>query len=338
MSKDMGKRFLGRLMTLLLLFSLMGCSPGEERTEETDSPREDLIVVGVSQIGAESDWRNACTRSIKNALSAENGFYLIFDDAQQKQENQMKAVRNFILQEVDVIVLCPLLETGWNSVLQEAREAEIPVVIADRRVDADQSLYTCWVGADFYSEGKRAGEWLEKDLERQGRDREEIHIVTLSGTEGSSASIGRRAGFDSVLEKHPNWEMLEIAGADFTQAKGEEVMGEFLEKYEDIDVVISENDNMAFGAVDAIRAAGRTCGPEGEIMILSFDAVSAAFEAMINGEINADFECNPLLGPKLAEIIKTLDAGGTVEKTQYMEETYFDTTMDLEEILKSREY
>lgn len=341
----MGRRILLCGLTLFLLCAA-GCSAGEKGGDSGNSDSEqseleaseNLVVVGVSQIGAESDWRNACTKSIKTSLTRENGFYLIFDDAQQKQENQIKAVRNFILQEVDYIVLCPIVETGWDAVLQEARDAGIPVVVADRQVDVDEDLYTCWVGADFRKEGETAGGWLAEELERQGREDEEIRLVTLQGTVGASAQIGRTEGFARVLKEHENWKMLEMASGDFTQAKGEEVMGEFLKKYDDIDVVICENDNMAFGAVDAIKAAGKTCGPSGEIMVLSFDAVSAAFEAMIDGDINAAFECNPLLGPKIREILDILSSGGTVDKIQYMEETYFDTSMDLENILKTRMY
>ena len=183
-----------------------------------------------------------------------------------------------------------------------------------------------------------AGRWLEDYLIEQGREDEEINIVTLQGTIGSSSQIGRTEGFAEVMAEHDNWNMLAMRDGDFTQARGQEVMEEFLEQYEDIDVVISENDNMTFGAVDAIKKAGRTCGPDGEITIISFDAVSAAFDAMMAGDMNATFECNPLQGPKIKEIILELEAGREVEKIQYMEETYFDTTMDLEAIKKTRAY
>lgn len=322
-----------------------GCSAGGLRDAETETTvqsetevDENLIVVGVSQVGAESDWRIAHTESIKTALTPENGFYLIFEDAQQKQENQIKAVRNFILQEVDYIVVAPIVETGWDAVLQEAKDAGIPVILMDRMAEVPGNLYTCWIGANFKKEGKDAGHWLADNLEAQGRGDEEIRIVTLQGTSGASAQIGRTEGFSDVVKEHDNWKLLDRMDGDFTQAKGQEVMEKLLQKYTDIDVVVCENDNMAFGAVDAIHAAGRTCGPDGDIMILSFDAVRAAIDAMMDGEINATFECNPLHGPKLAEILKTLESGGTVEKTQYMEETYFDTTMDLEEIRKNRAY
>ncbi len=335
----------GLAVSFGVLLLLAGC--GAKKTEEPEASaqqqfetemNENLIAVGFSQVGAESDWRAANTESIQSALTPENGFYLIYEDAQQKQENQFKAIRNFILQEVDYIVLSPIVENGWDTVLQEAKDAGIPVILVDRKAQVPEDLYTCWIGADFESEGRRAGEWLEQYLEDQGREDEEINIVTLQGTLDSSAQLGRTKGFGEVLAEHDNWKMLEMRDADFTQAKGQEVMESLLQKYDDIDVVVSENDNMAFGAVDAIQEAGGSCGPDGDITILSFDAVSAAFDAMMAGEINASFECNPLHGPKLQEIIGTLESGGTVDKIQYMEETYFDTDMDLEELRKSRAY
>lgn len=322
-----------------------GCAAGNMQQkqqytgmQEITEVDENLIVVGFSQVGSESDWRNAHTQSVKEALTEENGFYLIFEDAQQKQENQIKALRSFILQEVDYIVLAPIVETGWEAVLQEAKDAGIPVIMDDRMADVDEELYTCWLGTNAEKEGEDAGLWLEAYLEKEGRAEEKIRIVTIQGTTGATAQIGRTNGFDKVLRRHDNWEMLEMLDGDFTQAKGQEVMETLLEKYADIDVVVCENDNMAFGAVDAIKAAGRTCGPDGDIIILSFDAVKAAFDAMIAGDINAVFECNPLHGPKLQEIINSLAEGKHVDKIQYMEEAYFDTTMDLESIRETRAY
>ncbi|MCI7226270.1 MAG: ABC transporter substrate-binding protein, partial [Lachnospiraceae bacterium] len=304
---------------------LSGCQVTEERQRETAYTSaisqteteidENLIVVGVSQVGAESDWRIAQTNSIKESLTAENGFYMIFDNAQQKQENQIKAIRNFILQEVDYIVLDPIVMSGWDNVLQNAKEAEIPVILVDRDVEVDDdSLYVTSVVTDMVAEGRNAGYWLEDYLEKQGREDEDIQIVMLLGTEGASAQIGRTKGFTEIAGQHENWKILEQLDGDFTQAKGRESMETLLKKYDDIDVVISENDNMTFGAIDAIQDAGRSCGPGGDMIMISFDAVRAALEAMQAGEINADFECNPLQGPKLAETIKRLENGEEVEK------------------------
>ena len=345
----MNRQIAAGVMILGSAILLSGCQVTEERQRETAYTSassqteteidENLIVVGVSQVGAESDWRIAQTNSIKESLTAENGFYMIFDNAQQKQENQIKAVRNFILQEVDYIVLDPIVMSGWDNVLQNAKEAGIPVILVDRDVEVeDDSLYVTSVVTDMVAEGRNAGYWLEDYLEKQGREEEDIQIVMLLGTEGASAQIGRTKGFTEIAGQHENWKILEQLDGDFTQAKGRESMETLLKKYDDIDVVISENDNMTFGAIDAIQDAGRSCGPEGDMIMISFDAVRAALEAMQAGEINADFECNPLQGPKLAETIKRLENGEEVEKVQYIEETYFDTTMDLETLIRGRAY
>lgn len=297
------------------------------------------IVVGFSQVGSESDWRNASTESFLDVFTADNGYYLLYEDAQQKQENQLKAIRNFILQEVDYIILDPIVETGWDAVLLEAKEAGIPVILVDRKVVVeDDDLYTCWVGSDFYEEGKRAGEWLWNYLQIHEREEEKINIVTLQGTLNSSSQIGRTEGFNSVLNEHVNWYMLDRCSGEFTQAKGQEVMEKFLNSYDDIDVVISENDNMTFGAIKAIEAAGKTCGPYGDIIIISFDAVKAALQLMMDWKIHADFECNPLLGTKVSDIIQQLENGDEVKKTHYVEEKYFDTSMDLETLMSTRVY
>ena len=346
----MRKKILKLGLFICFLFLISGCETKETGEEVSDggslydqddlaAENEDYIVVGYCQVGSESDWRLASTESLREAFSSDQGYYLIYEDAQNKQENQLKAIRNFILQEVDYIILDPIVETGWDAVLQEAKDADIPVIVVDRQVNVqDEDLYCCWVGSDFVKEGRRAGEWLADYLGKQGRGREVINIVTLQGTLDSSAQIGRTDGFADVLEEHDNWVMLDRETADFTQAKGQEVMEGFLNRYSDIDVVICENDNMAFGAIDAIQAAGRTCGPDGDMIIISFDAVSAALQAMQNGEINAAFECNPQLGPIVSDIIEKLERGEEVEKVQYVEETYFDTTMNLEELLKERTY
>ena len=330
---------------LLFAFVFAGCSITENNIREEDVrekvpiDNEEYIVVGFSQVGSESDWRTSSTESFRRTFTRENGYYLLYEDAQQKQENQLKAIRNFILQEVDYIVLDPIVETGWDAVLTEARDAGIPVILADRSIEIDdETLYTCWVGSNFAEEGWKAGVWLRNYLQKQGRENEQINIVTLQGTLDSSAQLGRTAGFGEVLSEQDNWVMLDCQSGDFTQAKGQEVMQEFLSKYDDIDVVVSENDNMTFGAVDAIREEGKTCGPNGDIIIISFDAVDAALEAMQNGEINVDFECNPNIGPKVEEVIQCMERGKSFDKIQYVEEQYFDTTMDLAAIRKERSH
>ena len=198
----------------------------EEKKEAADG---ELITVGYAQVGAESDWRTANTESFKSTFTEENGYKLIFDDAQQKQENQIKAIRSFIQQGVDYIVVAPVVETGWETVLEEAKEAGIPVILSDRQMQlSDDSLYEAWVGGNFVKEGETCGDWLADYLEKQGRSDEEINMVTIQGTIGASAQVGRTEGMDNKLKEHSNWKMLDRQSGEFTQAKGQEVMESFL--------------------------------------------------------------------------------------------------------------
>ncbi len=295
-----------------------------------------LITVGYAQVGAESDWRTANTESFKSTFVEANGYKLIFDDAQQKQENQIKAIRNFIQQDVDYIVVAPVVETGWETVLKEAKDAGIPVILSDRMMKlSDNSLYTAWVGGNFLKEGQDAIGWLDAYVAKSGLKDKDLNIVILQGTIGSSAQVGRTQGVTEGIAKNPHYKLLAKQTGEFTQAKGQEVMESFLKAYPNIDVVIAENDNMAFGAIDAIKAVGKVPGKD--IIIISFDAVHEAFNRMIAGEINADVECNPLHGPRVAEIIQTLEKGGSVDKIMYVKEGTFDTT-NAAAILPSRKY
>ncbi len=290
-----------------------------ENTEDViDS---DLIIVGFSQLGSESDWRTANTKSIQKALVKENGFSLIFANGRQSQENQIKDVRSFIFQEVDYIVIAPVMETGWDTVLTEAKEAGIPVIIVDRMIDTeDEDLYVASVGTDKYAEGRKAGQWLEKHREEE----KSLNIVVLEGNPNSTAQIGRSKGFEDVAKLHENWNILAHDSGDFTKAKGKEVMMKYLQEFEDIDVLVSQNDDMTFGAIEAIQEAGLTCGVNGEITVISFDAVSEAFDKMEAGLINADIECNPLQGQLIADIIERLEKGETVDKVSYVEGEVFE--------------
>ena len=294
---------------------------------------DDAITVGFSQVGAESDWRTANTESMKSTFSEENGYELIFDDAQQKQENQLTAIRNFIQQEVDYILLAPVTETGWDTVLQEAKDADIPVIIVDRMVDvSDDSLYTTWIGTDSLLEGRKAAEWLNAYTTAKGIDAKDVNIVDIQGTIGSTAQIGRSKGLEEGVDNY-GWNLLAQQSGEFTQAKGQEVMESMLKQYDNINVVYCENDNEAFGAIDAIEAAGKTVGSDianGEIMVISFDTTNAGLTDTLAGKITCDVECNPLHGPRAEELIKALEAGEEVEKLNYVDEEIFatDDTVD----------
>ena len=330
---------IGILLALILMFMVFGSRMFTDIDETTQVERENQIVVGVSQLGSESGFRTANTESVQNAFTQQNGYFLIYNNARQRQENQLKAIRSFISQRVDYIIFSPVVETGWETVLQEAKEAGIPVILMDRSVDVeDESLYVTCVGSNFVEEGEKAGHWLEKELRKQKQIQESVNIVILTGTEGSSSQIGRTVGFDSVADEHENWHILEQKCADFTSTKGKEVMRGFLRKYPDIDVVISQNDDMTFGAIEAIRESGRTVGVGGDIMIISFDAVETALEMVAEGTINVDIECNPNQGEYLLQVIDMMEAGEPVEKQYYVEEDVFTIENVTREVLDERSY
>lgn len=317
------------LCVSMIAVMLVGCGGGNsdsssddgEQTEESGDEGEaggDLITVGFAQVGAESDWRTANSESMKETFSKENGYDLIFDDAQQKQENQITAIRNFIQQEVDYIVLAPVTETGWDTVLQEAKDADIPVITVDRMVDvSDDSLFVSYVGGNFKLEGDKACEWLKAYADAKGMT--ELNIAHIQGTIGASAQIGRTEGLEEAAEKY-GWNIVAQQTGEFTQAKGQEVMESMLKQYDNINVVYCENDNEAFGAIDAIKAAGKTVGPDGDIIVISFDTVKAGIEMTLTGDIICNVECNPLHGPRVAGLIDKLEAGEELEKIAYVDE------------------
>ena len=323
----------GAAMTAALAVGCGGSkgSDSSDKSSDSSSSSDDVITVGFSQVGAESDWRTANSESMKSTFSEKNGYKLIFDDAQQKQENQITAIRNFIQQEVDYILLAPVTETGWDTVLQEAKDADIPVIIVDRMVDvSDDSLYTAWVGSNFKMEGQKACEWLNAYAEAKGM--KEVNIAHIQGTIGASAQIGRTEGLEEAAKEY-GWNIVAQQTGEFTQAKGQEVMESMLKQYDNINVVYCENDNEAFGAIDAIEAAGKTVGSDianGEIMVMSFDTTNAGLTDTLAGKIACDVECNPLHGPRAEELIKALEAGEEVEKLNYEDEEIFatDDTVD----------
>lgn len=328
------------LLVILLFMILGGCTLFRNIEEESDNRQdESLIVVGVSQLGSESGWRTANTESVQTVFTKKNGYFMLYNNARQKQENQFKAIRSFISRRVDYIVFAPVVETGWETVLLEAKEAGIPVILMDRSIDVeDESLYTTLVGSNSVEEGEKAGRWLEADLEEKGLSEEDVNIVILKGTQGASAQVGRSIGFSAIAETHKNWHIMDQEYADFTSAKGKEVMESFLRKYPDIDVVVSQNDDMTFGALEAIRESGRTVGINGDITIISFDAVREALEMVAEGTINVDVECNPNQGEYISEVIRMLEAGEEVEKQYYVEEDVFTIDNVTDELLEERTY
>ncbi|HZW09614.1 MAG TPA: ABC transporter substrate-binding protein [Phycisphaerales bacterium] len=314
---------------------LSGCGKGDAGGEQGGAAGGTsgggAIQVGFAQIGAEGDWRRANSASIQ-AAADKRGIDLIFVDAQGKQENQIKAIRNFIVQGVDVIAFSPVVETGWEPVLREVKDAGIPVVLTDRVVEvSDPDLYVTFIGADFVEEGRRAAAWLAEAAGGEAR------IAELQGTPGSAPAIDRKKGFEEGIAQHPGMQVIKSQAADFTRAKGREVMESFLKSPEgkEITALYAHNDDMAIGAIQAIEEAGLRPGVD--IKIVSIDGVRAAFEAMVAGKLNCTVECNPLLGPQLFDAVEAIAAAREVPRRVVTEAVVFTQATAAEDI-KTRQY
>jgi len=311
-----------------IAFTASGCAGGSNAAGGGDGDK--VIKVGFAQTGSESGWRSANTESIKKAFSAENGFDLTFNAADNKPEAQIAAVRSFINQGVDAIVLAPIVSDGWDDVLKEAKDANIPVILEDRTVSASDDLYASWVGLDFKKEGETAGKWVAENFGSKP-----TNLVVLEGTTGSSAATDRAAGFDSAIAG-TDIKVLDSQTGNFTRAEGKTVMEGFLQKYgSQINVLFAHNDDMGLGALDAIKAAGLKPGTD--IKIVTIDAVKDGMTALANGEFNYIVECNPLLGDQTAQVVKDVLAGKTVDKRYIVEDQAFDQEQ-AKKVLDSRPY
>ena len=330
----MAKRTLaGAALMGAVLLTIAGCSSGSSSSSSSSeaaapsaaasaAPSEaaagEPISVGFAQTGSESGWRSANTESMKSAFSAENGFDLTFNAADNDPAAQIAAVRSFINQGVDAIVMAPIVSDGWDDVLKEAQDAGIPVILEDRTVSAPDSLFASWVGLDFKKEGVTAGTWAK---EQYGDT--DTKMVVLEGTTGSAPANDRAAGFDEAIAGS-KIQKIDSQTGDFTRDGGKKVMEGFLQKYgvDGIDLVFAHNDDMALGAIEAIEAAGAKPGED--IKIVSIDAVKDGMDALIAGKINYIVECNPLLGELAAGLVKDVLAGKPVEKAIYVEDGAFD--------------
>lgn len=326
------KKFIGWAAAGVLLITMSGCATGSEPGAGGGAGGgSDALVVGFSQVGAESGWRTANTKSIQGAFK-DAGIELKFSDAQGKQENQIKAIRSFIQQQVDVIAFSPLVESGWDTVLNEAKDAGIPVVLTDRAVDSvDETLYKSFLGSDFILEGEKAGEWVAAEY----ADADKVNIVELQGTTGAAPANDRAEGFRTALADDAKFDIIASQTGDFTRAGGKQVMEAFLKSNPEIDLVYAHNDDMGLGAIEAIEAAGKTAGED--IKVVTVDAVKDGMQALADGKINFIVECSPLLGEQLVEIVKTLHDGGSVEKRIVTEETTFTKEQAIE-ALPDRQY
>lgn len=324
------------MLAMLLLSLLAACGASTAPSGSSSAPAGagekktyQNLVVGFAQIGAESEWRTANTLSIQETAKS-LGVELKFSDAQQKQENQIKAIRSFIAQKVDVIGVSPVVETGWETVFKEVKDAGIPLILLDRHADVSDDLFDAFIGSDFRLEGERACNEMANLLGQKGR------IVELEGTVGSAPALDRKAGFAECLKQYPEMEIIASQSGDFTRAKGKEVMEAFLKaRGGDIDAVYAHNDDMALGAIQAIEEAGYEPGED--ILVVSIDGVKPAFEAMVAGSLNATVECNPLLGPMAFDAIERILAGETVERKIVVKDRLFEQA-DAAAELPNRKY
>ena len=277
-TRFMAMSLLAALLALALL--LPGCAPQSAPPETEEATEEDAVLLGFSQLGWESAWRIGNSLDIQ-AAAERAGVQLMFDNAQQKQENQIKAIRSFIAYQVDVIAFAPIVEQGWDTVLQEARDAGIPVLLTDRFIVTDDpSLYVGYVGADFLAEGRRAGEFLLEKADREGLT--DLKIVELSGTPSSSPMQQRGEAFRECIEGDPRFEIVETMSGDFLRSKGKECMQELLGRHERIDVLFSHNDAMTLGAIEAIEEAG--LAPGKDVIIITVDGEQAAIDLLQEGQ------------------------------------------------------
>jgi ABC-type sugar transport system substrate-binding protein len=313
----------------LAAVTLSACGSGDSGPSASSGGK---ITLGFAQVGAESGWRTANTKSIQESASTA-GIDLKFSDGQQKQENQIKAIRSYIAQKVDVIAFSPVVESGWDTVLKEAKDANIPVILTDRAVDSqDTSLYQTFIGSDFVAEGKKAGDWLVSQY--QGKS-DPVNIVELQGTTGSAPANDRKKGFGDVISADPKFKIIASQTGDFTRAGGKQVMEAFLKAHKDINVLYAHNDDMGLGAIDAIEAAGLKPGID--IKIITVDATHDGMQALADGKINFIVECSPLLGPQLMDLVKKVVNKESVPKRVLTKETTF-TQDQAKTVLPDRKY
>jgi simple sugar transport system substrate-binding protein len=319
--------FFAMLIFILMSFVFFSCRKND--SVEDDSSKQ--IILGFSQIGAESAWRNQNSFSIQTAAE-EAGIQLLFTNAEQKQENQIRAIRSFIAYQVDVIAFVPIVTTGWENVLREAKDAGIPVLVTDRKIDIqDESLYAGFIGTDSVQAGRKAGLFLlDKYRNTNASAENPIRIVELTGNVGSSVAIGRGIGFREIIGNDPRFEIIYSESGDFLRSKGYELMQSVLETHENIDVIYSHNDSMSLGAIVAMKEKG--INPGNDITIITIDAEQAAIDALQRGEVNCVIECNPKTGHEIMKLVTSLANGEGISREIYVEEKVFREDDDLSNI------
>ncbi len=320
-------------LVLILIFSAVFAGCGDKGGKSD----KDLFVIGFSQVGSESDWRLANTRSMEQTFTESRGYELRMENAKQRQDNQLAAVRNFILEGVDLIIIAPTVEDGWETVLTEIKNAGIPVIILDRSVSVSNAdLFLTNFGSDFLKQGNEAVKWMEdQHFDTAQRN---LRILHLQGSYGATAQLLRTKALEVGVAQHKDWEFAAQLDGDFTEAKGYEVVKDYLRQNRDFDVLYSENDNMTFGAMRAFDEAGITYGENGRVKIITFDATKKALQYCLDGKIDLCVECNPMHGAGVEELIRKYRAGEEIPKHVYVEESVYTRNDLTKEIISGREY
>lgn len=308
--------------SIMALFAVTACE-GTGTGADTDPDR---LVVGFAAIEMGSDWRKAQVASMQNEADR-RGMELRLSDAEGSQDFQLTALRRFIAQQVDVIVLAPVVEAGWDIVLEDARRAGIPVILVDRTVNVeDPGLYVSAVGSDFHEEGRLAARWIAGNVEGVAR------VLEIRGSAGASATTGRREGFAEMVEE---LDELELAHSDAGNFSGEEAAN-IAQTYltangaDSVDVIYAHNDGMAVAVANALPEAGFTPGED--VLIVGVDGSRVALQAIVDGHLAATVESNPVVGPQLFEVIDAVLAGEEVERRIIVDTSVFDSSNAAEAI------
>ena len=314
--------FIAALFITLRLFN-------QSESENLNSTENEKLIIGFSQIGTESSWRIQNTKSIFDAAKARN-IEILYDDAKQKQSNQLKAIRSFIVYQVDVIVFVPIVSDGWDNVLQEAKDANIPVIVIDRQINVDSSLYAGFLGENGFEEGKSAAKFLLQKCKNWKN--EKINILELAGTANSSIAVARAEGFRYLIDKDSRFNFIHSEDGDFLRSRGKEIMDKIILQNgglkignQNIDVIFSHNDPMTLGLLESLEENKITSN---KTVIISIDAEQESIDSLIEGKLNCVVECNPNLGPTLMDLVEKVASGEEIPRTTYMKETVFTENDD----------
>ena len=316
------KKLLSLMLAVAMIFALAACG-GEKAVETPSDPTEaaGLIKVGIiNNDPNESGYRTANDADMKRVFTEENGYEASFAYS-LKNDEQIAAAQKFIQDEVDYLLISAAGTAGWDTVLQDAQAAGIEVILFDRTIDADESLYVASIVSDMAKEGQTAVDWLAS------QELEAYNVIHIQGVMGSSAQIGRTGALDTMVAENENWNLVTQQTAEWNAETAQQIVQAVIDSGKEFNVVYAENDDMAKGAVAALDAAGISHGVDGDVIIMGFDCNKWALEELLNGNWNYDGQCNPFQADYIDEIIDGLENGeAPAEKVVIMEEKGFDAT------------